>query len=103
LEQVDGRPRRRLHPRPHPPRARAAMSIRATRVRQSQRCISEDVFGRRCVGSANHLGMHFHRGRQWSGGELIVAPPLVWVCPCGEDCEVVDYPTGVRSCGNVEP
>jgi hypothetical protein len=26
-----------------------------------------------------------------------------WRCPCGEDCEIVDYPTGVRSCGNVTP
>lgn len=31
------------------------------------------------------------------------AKPQLWRCPCGEDCEVVDYPTGVRSCGNVEP
>lgn len=29
--------------------------------------------------------------------------PLASRCPCGEDCEIVDYPTGVRSCGNVWP
>lgn len=26
-------------------------------------------------------------------------PEVPWRCPCGEDCEIVDYPTGIRSCG----
>lgn len=31
------------------------------------------------------------------------AKPTPARCPCGEDCEVVDYVCGVRSCGNVTP
>lgn len=35
------------------------------------------------------------------------AAPAPWerevACPCGEACEVVDYPTGYRSCGNSTP
>lgn len=47
------------------------------------------------------LGLEF--GQDIFAAIKFIGGPPPWRCPCGEDCEVVDYPTGVRSCGNVKP
>lgn len=43
------------------------------------------------------------RGAHLEGAPRPPTGPVPAACPCGEECEVVDYPTGVRSCGNVWP